>query len=121
MKIIYTLFGSLFVGLAILGIILPLLPTTPFLLLAAWCYAKGSDRFYNWLMTHKWFGPYIKSYQEGKGLPKALKVRVLIILWVTMSVTIIFFAKPIFLKSLLFIIASSVSIYIWKLPSPKNG
>ena len=61
------LVGSLSIGLAFLGIFLPLLPTTPFLLLAAACYLRSSDRFYHWLIYHKWFGNYIRNYREGRG------------------------------------------------------
>jgi len=58
--------GTFFVGLGVLGIVLPLLPTTPFFLLAAVCFAKSSKRFYTWLLNNKWFGNYIKNYQEKK-------------------------------------------------------
>ncbi|MFH0931814.1 MAG: YbaN family protein, partial [Candidatus Zixiibacteriota bacterium] len=65
--------GTFFVGLGVLGIFLPLLPTTPFLLLAAACYARSSKRFYNWLLNNRWFGSYIKDYKEGKGVPSKVK------------------------------------------------
>jgi len=67
--------GNFFVALGILGIFLPLLPTTPFLLLAAACYFKSSERFYNWLMSNKWLGNYFKNYREKKSIP--LKVKAL--------------------------------------------
>ncbi len=60
--------GTICVCLGVAGIFLPLLPTTPFLLLAAVCYAGSSPRFYHWLMNNRWFGRYIKNYREGKGL-----------------------------------------------------
>jgi hypothetical protein len=66
--------GTSFAGLGILGIFLPLLPTTPFLLLAAACYARSSERFYNWLLNNRWFGHYIRNYLEGKGVPLRVKV-----------------------------------------------
>ena len=66
--------GTFFVGLGIIGIFLPLLPTTPFLLLAAACYARSSKRFYNWLLNNKWFGNYIKNYRERKGIPLQIKI-----------------------------------------------
>ena len=61
--------GTIFLVFGIIGIFLPILPTTPFLLLAAACYARSSKRFYNWLMNNKWFGNYIKNYNEGRGVP----------------------------------------------------
>jgi len=57
--------GTFFVGLGIVGIFIPILPTTPFLLLAAACYARSSERFYNWLLNHRWFAKYIRPYREG--------------------------------------------------------
>ena len=67
-KIILISVGSLSVLLGILGIFLPLLPTTPFLLLAALCYSRSSERFYQWLVTNRWFGEYIRNYREGRGI-----------------------------------------------------
>ena len=61
--------GNLCVALAVLGLFLPVLPTTPFLLLAAVCYARSSERFYHWLVTNRWFGAYIRNYREGRGIP----------------------------------------------------
>ncbi len=61
--------GTLCVGLAVVGIFVPILPTTPFLLLAAVCYARSSQRFLAWLLTNRWFGSYIKNYREGRGIP----------------------------------------------------
>ena len=61
--------GTIFLGFGIVGIFLPILPTTPFLLLSAACYARSSQRFYYWLMNNKWFGNYIKNYNEGRGVP----------------------------------------------------
>ena len=66
--------GTVSILLGILGIILPLLPTTPFLLLAAASYARSSVKFYNWLINNRFFGSYIKNYREGKGIPLRVKV-----------------------------------------------
>ncbi len=77
--------GTLCVGLGTLGILLPLLPTTPFLLLAAWCYARSSRRFYRWLLTNSWFGGYIRNYRAGRGIPLKQKVLTLLLLWLTIG------------------------------------
>jgi len=66
--------GTIFLGFGIIGIFLPILPTTPFLLLAAACYARSSKRFYNWLMNNRWFGNYIKNYRDGRGVPLKFKI-----------------------------------------------
>lgn len=62
----FIIFGSLFVLIGFIGIFLPLLPTTPFLILAAICYERGSDKFHNWLLQHKYFGPPIVDWQTRK-------------------------------------------------------
>jgi uncharacterized membrane protein YbaN (DUF454 family) len=79
--------GTLCVGLGVLGMFLPVLPTTPFLLLAAICYARGSERFYRWLLTNRWFGEYIRNYREARGIPPRQKLLTLTALWLTILVT----------------------------------
>ena len=69
MKTLYIVIGTISLALGILGIFLPLLPTTPFLLLTAALYFKGSSRLYNWLLNHRYFGPYIRNYRENKVIP----------------------------------------------------
>ena len=104
--------GSLFVGLAIVGIFLPLLPTTPLLLLAAACYARGSDRFYNWLLNNRWFGKYIRNYREGKGIPRKIKSLSLTLLWITMGCSAAFAVNMLPLRIVLIVIAIGVTIHI---------
>ena len=76
MKTLYIVLGSISLALGILGIFLPLLPTTPFLLLTAALYFKGSPRLYNWLLNHRHFGPYIRNFRENKAMPQCYKVEV---------------------------------------------
>lgn len=73
--------------LGVLGIFLPLLPTTPFLLLAAACFLRTSPRFYDWLINHPRLGKYVYYYLDGKGIPLKAKVYTVITIWVTMSVS----------------------------------
>ena len=110
----YILFalGSFFLFLGIIGIIIPLLPTTPFLLLAAACYLRSSKRIYTWLMNHKIFGVIIKNYYEGKGLPLTFKIFTLLLLWITILLSIIYFVSLLWVRVLLFFIALFVSIHI---------
>ena len=74
MKTLYIVIGTISLALGILGIFLPLLPTTPFLLLTAALYFKGSFRLYNWLLNHRYFGPYIRNYRENKAIPLRAKI-----------------------------------------------
>lgn len=113
-------FGSLFLILGIIGIIIPILPTTPFLLLAAACYLRSSQRFYSWLLNHKWFGVIIKNYYEEKGLPLKFKVFMIILLWVTISISIFFFIESFWIRILLFIIAVLVSFHIGLIKTTKK-
>ncbi len=73
-KILYLCAGFLLVGLATLGVVLPLLPTTPLLLLAAWCFANSSEKHHRWLVEHRVFGPIIQEWQENRRIPKKAKI-----------------------------------------------
>ena len=107
--------GSISVSLGILGIFLPLLPTTPFLLLAASCYVRSSDKFYDWLINNKYLGKYIKSYREGKGIPLKAKIFSMSLLWLTILYSIIFVVNLIFFEIILFLIAVSVTVHIFSI------
>ena len=109
--------GTIFVGLGIVGIFLPLLPTTPFLLLAAWCYSKSSDRFYRWLLNNKWFGSYIKNYRAGKGVPLRVKILSVSLLWVTILFSVFYFIENVYIKGALILIALGVTYHIFSIRS----
>ncbi|WP_085993480.1 YbaN family protein [Oceanobacillus senegalensis] len=113
-RVFLIIVGSLSLGLGIIGIVLPLIPTTPLLILAAACYIRSSDRLYHWLITNKHFGPYILNYREGKGIPLKAKVIGVTLLWISMLYTIIFVVPIIFVKILLFLTASYFTWFILK-------
>ena len=73
-KILWILLGSFFVMIGAIGAVVPGLPTTVFLILAAACYIRSSQKLYDWLIKNKTFGPYLKDYREGKGMPKNAKI-----------------------------------------------
>ena len=104
--------GTLGVALGVFGIFLPLLPTTPFLLLAAMCYARSSERLYHWLITSRWFGEYIKNYREGKGIPLRQKVLTIIPLWLSIGYAVGFVVPQWWVKVVLLGIAMGVTIYL---------
>ena len=116
-RILFIVAGTICLGLGALGIILPLLPTTPFLLLTAACYMRGSDRMYQWLLNNKWFGKYIRNYREGKGIPLRGKISALVLLWTTISFTAIFIISIGVIRITLFLIAAIVRIYLIRLPT----
>ncbi len=103
--------GFLFVGLGILGIFLPVLPTTPFLLLAAACFARSSQKFYNWLLNNRWFGRYIRNYREGKGIPLRVKIITISLLWVTILISA-YFVSIIYVRIFLILVAIGVTIHV---------
>ena len=112
--------GSFFTGLGILGIFLPLLPTTPFLLLAAACYIRSSERFYNWLMNNKWLGSYIKNYLEGKGISLKAKVLSISLLWITIGYSVVFVVDIFPIRVILILIAIGVTIHILSIRTLKQ-
>ena len=107
--------GIISVGLGTAGIFLPLLPTTPFLLLAAACFIRSSDRLYQWLIHNRWFGSYIRNYQEHQALPLRAKVTALILLWTTMTYSVFFLLRHWIPQVLLLLIAAVVTIYLLSL------
>ena len=111
--------GSIFVGLGVIGIFIPLLPTTPFLLLAAVCYARGSERFYNWLIGNKWLGNYIRNYREGKGTPLRVKTASIFLLWLTIGYSVIFIIDILIIRIILLAIALGVTIHLIRIPTLK--
>ena len=105
------IFGTLFLGLGILGIFLPVLPTTPFLLITAACYAKSSESLSNWLLNNRWFGKIIKSYLKEKGIQLKTKILAISFLWITIGYSV--FILQIFLVRILLIsVAIGVTIHI---------
>ena len=75
------LVGLAAVGIGTVGIFVPLLPTTPFYLLAAACFFRSSARLYQWLIGNKWCGPYIRNYREHRAIPRHAKIIALVLLW----------------------------------------
>lgn len=108
--------GWLSVVLGVMGIFLPLLPTTPFLLLAAACFVRSSPKFYQWLVQHPKLGRYVLAYLEGSGIPKRAKIITIVMIWVTMSLSI-YLVPLLWVKFLLVGIGLCVSIYILRQPT----
>lgn len=120
-KILLTVCGTLCVILGVLGMFLPILPTTPFLLLAAACYARSSKWFYQLLLTNRLFGKYIRNYREGKGIPLRQKILTLMLLWLTIGYAVLSVVLPRWIKLILLGIAGSVTIHLVKIRTFKPG
>jgi uncharacterized membrane protein YbaN (DUF454 family) len=116
MKLLLNLAGCLAVLLGIAGIFLPLLPTTPFLLLASACFARGSDRLHNWLLSHGTLGLYLRNFEAGRGIPARAKVLALVMMW--SSIGYAAWRYPLWwIRVLLLLVAVGVTIYLLRLPT----
>ena len=104
--------GTLAVAVGIIGIFLPLLPTTPFLLLAAFLYARGSDRFYAWLLGNRWFGDYLRRYRERRSMTRRHKAFTLALLWIGIGLSAGLVVPQGWARLLLAIVAVGVTAHI---------
>lgn len=113
----FFIIGSISLALGGIGIILPVLPTTPFLLLALACYFRSSQRMTQWILTNKYFGKYIKNYREGKGIPLKTKLFAIVTLWVTIVYSAFFIIPLWIVQIVLFIVAIAVTLHLIRLPT----
>jgi len=109
--------GTLFLILGIIGAFLPILPTTPFLLLATACYARSSHRFYNWLMNHPAFGPLIVEWRTYRSIPWRIKLVAVVTMIVTFGSSILFFIKDGRLQLALAAFGLTMAIWLYRIPS----
>jgi uncharacterized membrane protein YbaN (DUF454 family) len=113
--------GAVVVG--IVGIFVPLLPTTPFLLLAAACFVRSSDRLYLWLIHHRWLGTYIRNYREHRAMTLRAKVTALVFLWAVIGYSAVVVAEAWWLRLLLLTVALGVTVHLSRLrtaPRPRG-
>ena len=89
-RILWLLLGLTFVGVGMIGIVIPGLPTTIFMILAVGCFYRSSQRLYDWVINHKYFGEHVKNYIEGKGMPRKAKLNTFIFIWVFVIFAVLF-------------------------------
>lgn len=117
---LYVIGGTVSLVLGLIGLFLPIVPTTPFLLLTAFCYARGSERFYFWLLTNKYFGSYIRAWRNNEGIPIKVKVYALALLWYVLAMSA-FLVVPLWsVRILFFLVGAGVTIYIVRLPTRRS-
>ena len=112
MKVFLIIAGTVCLFLGIIGIFVPLLPTTPFLLLSAAAYFRGSERLYNWLINHKYLGVYIRNFREHKAIPLRAKIFSVTLLCLTIGYCIIFLNLTVWIRILLGCISAGVTWHI---------
>lgn len=114
-KYILIMTGWLAVALGTLGVVLPLLPTTPFILLAAWCFARSSPRFHHWLMYRSWFGGYLRYWQRYRAMPPGAKPRAVVFILITFAVSL-WLVQMTWVRVLLLLILGALLLFMWRIP-----
>ena len=109
--------GVLSLGLGILGVFLPVLPTTPFVLLAAACFARSSDRFYRWLLAHRSFGPMVREWRTHRSIPYRTKLVAIALMAASLSASIVFFVRPAWLQAALAVFGVGLAVWLYRIPS----
>ncbi len=116
-KLLLITAGTICVGLGIIGLVLPVVPTSPFLLLAAACYARSSKRFYNRLLANPIFGPPIRQWREDRSIPLRAKWLAIAMILVTFSVTVIFILEDTPARLIMSLIGLLVIVFLYRIPS----
>lgn len=107
--------GWLAIALGTLGIVLPLLPTTPFMLLAAWCFARSSPRFHHWLMWRSPFGRYLRHWQKHRAMPPGTKGRAIALIAISFALSL-YLVKVLWVRVMLLILLLTLLFFLWRIP-----
>lgn len=116
-RVALALAGTGFVIVGLAGVFLPVLPTTPFLLVAAACYARASRRFYNALLNNRLFGPAILEWRQHRSIAWRTKWSAIVLMAVTFAISIVFFVQDAWLRSLLAAFGLTLAVYLYRIPS----
>jgi len=117
MRGIYVIVGTIALVIGAIGLFLPVIPTTPLVILAAACYYRGSERLHTWILRSRWFGETIKNYQAGRGLTRDTKVRAIFLMWTTIIISAWFFVSNHFVRVAMIGVAIGVTVYLVRLPT----
>ena len=118
-KYVLIFIGSISLALGIIGVVIPVLPTTPFLLLSSFCYIHSSKGLYNWLINHKVFGEYIYNYITYRAVKRSTKIGALIFLWVSLMISMLI-VQSLHLRIFLLAVGIGVSIHLFTLKTLSN-
>ncbi len=121
LRIFLVSIGCISLVLGVIGIAVPLLPTTPFLLLTAACFIRSSERLYSWLIKQPWLGTYIRNYRENRAMTRNAKLIMLVLLWIVISYTALFGVSELWLQIMLLVVAVAVSAHIISLKTVSDN
>jgi uncharacterized membrane protein YbaN (DUF454 family) len=117
---IFVIAGSIALAIGVIGIIMPVLPTTPFLLLAAICYMRGSQRLYNALLCNRFIGSYVRNYLEGRGMSLKMKIWTLSLLWAAVVCTAVLATNSLIIRIILAVVLIGVTVHILLIKTTKQ-
>ena len=118
-RILYFSFGLLLVGLGLAGIVIPGLPTTIFMILAAACFFRSSEKMYNWVINHPLFGESVLRFRSGQGMPEKAKYTSILMMWIFIFTSVVIFLQThiIWIKALIILLGAIGTIFILKQPT----
>lgn len=120
-KALLIILGSISLALGVIGIFVPLLPTTPLLLLAAALYFRSSPKLYDWLLNHPRLGTYIRNFREHRAIPLRVKIVSVSLVWLTIGYCIIAVVEPLWLRIALALLATAITIHILSFKTLRNS
>lgn len=113
----FVVLGMISLATGIAGVVLPVLPTTPFVLLAAACFARGSQRFYGWLLAHPLFGPIIIEWNTYGSIPWRTKITAIVLMSITLTTSIVLFVRPLWLQLAVALLGLLLATWLYRIPS----
>ncbi len=113
--------GIVSLGVGIIGLVLPLVPSTPLFLLSAVCFARSAPRFHAWLLSNRWFGEHLRNYHEGRGISAPHKAASITLLWLSMGYAALAATGHLWLRIALVVIAGGVTWHLLRIPTFRRG
>ncbi|HSN72723.1 MAG TPA: YbaN family protein [Steroidobacteraceae bacterium] len=117
LRALFVTAGFTCVGCGLAGLFLPVLPTTPFMILAAACFARGSQRFHRWVLEHPVFGPTVNEWQVHRSIPWRAKLSAIVLMSLTLTTSIVFFVESVWLQGALAVLGLTLAIWMYRIPS----
>lgn len=113
LRVAYILLGSLFVGIGVVGIFVPGLPTTVFLIMAAALYARSSSRLYLWLLNHPWVGKHLRDWRTHRSLSRGRKLMIILTMWTAITLSVTLGVDALWLKLVIMAVGLLGAYWVW--------